>query len=325
VADLNQWWSFSTGGGFGGCGAFMIRHAVSRGLSGTGCAGDLRSRVSGKGKREGVLIMTVFIITLMLGLFPARALAAPPDVLSIVKQMKGVFEPARPSTRKIVISVKAGNEKVQWVAAEGRKELPDGKRMVVALLAPKSLRGAAYLIEEPRNKPALLWVYLPALLRLRELLPVDAYEHFLGTDFTYADLGFVRLHENYKLLGEEEHDGVRAYKVEEQVPKERAYYSRLITWVATDSMLPLERDYYDVAGRLWKRELFDEVSVIDGIPTPLRIRMQDLQAKTSTELDVSEVRYDVDIPDSVFDPEHLPELAEHPLWNAYGSRAIKGE
>ena len=197
--------------------------------------------------------------------------------------------------------------------------------MVVALLAPKSMRGAAYLIEEPRNKPALLWVYLPALLRLRELLPVDAYEHFLGTDFTYADLGFVRLHENYKLLGEEEHDGVRAYKVEEQVPKERAYYSRLITWVATDSMLPLERDYYDVDGKLWKRELFDEVSVIDGIPTPLRIRMQDLQAKTSTELDVSEVRYDVDIPDSVFDPEHLPELAEHPLWNAYGSRATKGE
>ena len=42
-------------------------------------------------------------------------------------------------------------------------------------------------------------------------MPVDIYQRFLGTDFTYADLGFVRLHEMYKLLGEEELNGVQAY------------------------------------------------------------------------------------------------------------------
>ena len=268
--------------------------------------------------------MTVFIMALVLGLFPARALAAPPDALSIVKQMKEVFEPARPSTRKISISLSAGNQKVQWVAAQGRKEFPDGKRMVTVLLAPESLKGTAYLIAERRNQPTLMWVYLPSSLRVREILPADAYEHFLGSDFTYTDLGWVRLHESYTLLGEEEHDAVRAYKVEERVPKERAYYSRLVTWVAADSKVPLQRDYYDVAGVLWKRELFDEVSVIGGIPTPLRIRMEDLQAKTSTELDMSEVRYDVDIPETAFDPGHLPDLVTLPLWEAYGSRAVAG-
>ncbi len=183
----------------------------------------------------------------------------------------------------------------------------------------------AYLIAEPKDKPTIMWTYLPALRRVRGLVPVDAYEHFLGTDFTYADLGFVRLHEKYRLLGEKEHAGAHAYRVEEQVPQERAYYSRLITWVAADSLLPLQRDYYDVAGTLWKTELFEQVAVIDGVPTPLRTRMQDVQQKTSTELNVSEVRYNVDIPDALFDPEGLPQVAAHPLWQAYSSQAATGQ
>jgi hypothetical protein len=267
--------------------------------------------------------MIIFVITLMLAVFPVQALAAPPDVMTIVRQMKEVFEPVRPSTRKVVISLSAEGETIQWVAGQARKEFPDGKRMVMVMLEPSGVKGMAYVIAEPKNKPSRIWVYSPTIRRVREFVPVDAYEHFLGTDFTYADLGFVRLHEKYRLLGEEQHAGVQAYKIEEQVPQERAYYSRLITWVAADSMLPLQRDYYDVAGELWKTELFEQVSVIGGVPTPLHIKMEDLQGKSSTELNVSEVRYDVDIPDAVFDPDRLPQLAAHPLWQAYSSQTAE--
>ena len=55
-----------------------------------------------------------------------------------------------------------------------------------------------------------------------------------------ADLGFLRLEASYRLLGEEQHTGVRAYKVEEAIPQDRAYYSRIITWVAADTMHALE-------------------------------------------------------------------------------------
>ncbi len=265
--------------------------------------------------------MTALVIMLVLAVFPVKALAAPPDVMTIVKQMKEVFEPVRPSTRKVVIAMSAEGEKIQWVAGQARKELPDGKRMVMVMLAPDSVKGMAYLIAEPTNKPSRIWVYSPTIRRVRELVPVDAYEHFLSTDFTFADLGFVRLHEKYRLLGEEQHAGVQAYKIEEQVPQERAYYSRLISWVATDSLLPLQCEYYDVAGQLWKTELFEQVSVIDGVPTPLHIKMEDVQGKSSTELNVSEVRYNVEIADTVFAPDHLPEIAAHPLWQSYSAQA----
>src|SRR5262249_17783634 len=110
---------------------------------------------------KGGFVMTVFAIAFVLAVFPMKALAAPPDVMTIVKQMKEVFEPVRPSTRKVVISMTDAGEKIQWVAGEARKEFPDGKRMLIVMLAPDSVKGMAYMIAEPQNKPTRLWVYTP--------------------------------------------------------------------------------------------------------------------------------------------------------------------
>src|ERR1043166_9873152 len=118
--------------------------------------------------------MTAFIVALVLAAIPVAAAAEPPDVTTIMRQMKEVFEPVRPSTRKVVISMDAEGEKIQWVAGQARKELPDGKRMVMVMLEPQSVRGIAYVVAEPKNKPSTLSVYLPAIRRVRGLRPVDA-------------------------------------------------------------------------------------------------------------------------------------------------------
>jgi hypothetical protein len=156
---------------------------------------------------------------------------------------------------------------------------------------------------------------LPAVRRVRKLVPVSAYESFLGTDFTFADLGLVNLRgRKFSLLSEEMVAGVPAYKVQEIVAGAVFYYPRIVTWVAKDSMLPLRRDYYDAANHLWKAELYQDTAIIDGVPTVLRMRMEDRQQNTSTELRVSEVRYDATIPDDLFDPQRLPQASKHPLW-----------
>jgi hypothetical protein len=190
-------------------------------------------------------------------------------------------------------------EKTQWVAGQALKKFPDGKRMVTVILEPEGLKGNAFLVQERQDKPTTMWIYSAALRRIRQLVPVDMYQHFLDTDFTYADLGFVGLQGTYRLLGEEERTGMRTYKIEEGVLRERAYYSRIITWVAVDSMLPLQRDYYDMAGVLWKTEVFDNVVTTDGVPTPLHIKMEDVQERSITELTLEQVRYDADIPDTL--------------------------
>jgi outer membrane lipoprotein-sorting protein len=266
-----------------------------------------------------LLLTLVFLVNTATAGAPATAVA--PDVMTIMKKTKEAFEPMRPSKRKMVITVKSKGETAQFIVGQAIKKFPDGKRMVMVILEPTELKGTTTLIWEQENKPEdRMFIYLPALKRTKEINGlVDQYASFSGTDFTYADLGFIKLHKHYRLLGEENHGGVQAYKIEATVPKEKDYYSKTITWVAADTFLPLQRDYYDPAGELWKTELFEDVSAINGVPTPLRLKMKELKMNGSTELYLSDVEYDTAIPDSLFDPKGLPQVSAHECWQAYCS------
>jgi hypothetical protein len=259
---------------------------------------------------------TVFALLAASVVATSAMAAEQPDPLTIMKQMKEAFEPARPSTRKIVVSVSDLGQTLKFVGRVARKMLPEGKREVLVMMEPLDVRGTALLITEPKDpsKQSVMWIYSPVIRRVRKLVPIDAYDHFLDTDFTYADLGYVRLHNRYKFMGEVDVNGVMAYKISEKIPQEEWYYSRVVTYVGEVNKLPLKREYYDPAGALWKTEVFNNITDIDGVPTVLHALMKDVQAQTSTELSVSEVRYDVDVPSDIFDPMKLGGLADHPLW-----------
>ena len=259
-----------------------------------------------------------FLMLLVIVGLPVAATATPPSADVIVRKMRGAFEPQRPSIRKMVISVSAPNgSDTQWVAIKAQKSLADGKRTLLVLLDPPGEKGKALLIGEQARQSDAMWVYFPGVRRVRKILPVESYSNFFGTDFTYADLGFIDRRGSYVFRGEEERNGVKTYKVS-KVSKERTYYSRIFTWVAADSLLPLEREYYDPAGKLWKVERFEKVTVIDGVPTPTLIHMKDVQEGSHSELRVSDVRFNIDIPDALFDSTNLSQASDAPLWQSLG-------
>jgi hypothetical protein len=244
--------------------------------------------------------------------------AAPPDVQVLVREMKAALEPARPSIRKLTFRVSGeSGETSQVVVGQVRGTARPQRRILNVVLAPESLRGITYLVQEGGAANDVEWFYLPSVGRIRKVVSPEAYSAFLNSDFTYADLGFVSTGARYRLLGTEAHDGKRAFKIE-AVPKERWYYGRTVSWVASDSHLPLERDLYDRANQLWKVERWEEVSVVDGVPTALRVSMEDVQAKTRTDIDVSAVRYDVALPEGLLEPALLPKATASPLWNTLG-------
>jgi len=260
--------------------------------------------------------------TLLIAAIPVAAHAVP-SVSAVLHDMRESFDPPRPSTRTMTITVDNLGETRKFVARQARKQMPDGKRMATVVLEPAELRGTAYLVFAPKDqtKPTLMWMYVPFVRRVRELIAIDTYEHFLGTDFTYADLGFsfMRSQKNYRVTGPEQHAGIGAYRVEEKLPPDQMYYSRIMVWIAQSTMLPIKRDYYDPTGRLWKKETFDSVSTIDGMPTVLHVQMKDLEANTSSDLSITQVKYDVEIPDTLFDPQSLPRLTDNAQWQSGGT------
>jgi hypothetical protein len=266
-----------------------------------------------------LLLTLVFLVNTTTA--AASSTAEFPDVMTIMKKMKEALEPMRPSKRKMIITIKSEGDTVQWVAGQALKNFPDGKRMLIVMLEPADIKGIAFLVcerKEKPDKPDLMYVYLPALRRTKEIKGlVNQYQSFLGTDFNFADFGFIKLHKYYFLLGEENHGAVQAYKIESKVPEEKEFFSRIFTWVAADNFLPLQRDYYNQVWKLWKTELFEDVSVINGVPTALRIKMKDLILDGSTDLYLSDVEYDTAIPDSLFDPKGLRQVSTHECWQQY--------
>lgn len=264
-------------------------------------------------------------LLVVLGLAVQPAAAAPPDADTIVQKMKEVFEPAHSSVRKFVIAVKGMHGvETEWVAVKAQKTLADGKRSLLVMLEPEDAKGKALLVGEIANQPDTMWTYLPAVRRVRRIVSLESHASFFDTDFTYADLGFIERQGSYVFHGEEDLNGVKTYKIA-KVSKEREYYSRIFTWVAADSMLPLKREYYDPAGELWKVETFEKISVIEGIPTPFLVHMEDVQAGSSSEFRVSEAHYNVTLPDSLFDPAHLSKVADSDVWLNLGFSTVTKE
>ena len=261
---------------------------------------------------------TSWLFAVALASLPLAAAGAPPDVGTIVGRMKTALEPARPSARRMTFQVSgATGVGPHLVLGQARKKVGGAERILNVVLAPESMRGLAYLVQQSSGADNVQWMYLPAIGRVRKIVSPEAYVAFLNSEFTYSDLGFVDTAARYSLLGEEQHGGTSTYKIE-SIPKEHWYYARTVIWIAKDSGLPLERNLYDASNVLWKVERWEQVADAGGVPTPRRISMEDVQAKARTDIAVAAVTYDAEMPDALFDPAELAKAVSSPIWNALG-------
>jgi len=258
------------------------------------------------------------VCALVLAASTGAAQQAPP-IGTIVQQLKGAVEPAKPSLRTMTMTLSDLGESVQFTVVQARKTLPTGNFMLMVVTKPDALRGTALLLQEPTDptQPGTLWEYTPTIQRVRKMLPIQGYDNFLDSDFTFADLGFIRVHNNYTSLGAETVNGVQTWKITETIPQEQYYYSKVVTWVAGSNYLPVKREYYDPAGQLWKSEVFDTVTAIEGVPTILHLRMNDVMMNTSSDMKITNVDYDAPVPDALFDPKQLPKVLDNPALKTF--------
>lgn len=145
------------------------------------------------------------------------------------------------------------------------------------------------------------WIYLPALKRTKRISSEGKSDYFMGSDFTYDDLGDRHPNQdNHKLLREETVDGKDCYVVE-STPKEDDYlYSKTITWVMKDNFLGLKREFYDDRGKLLKVLTVKKFDKVDGFWTILETEMHNVQKNHRTNMKFTDVQKNKGIPDSRF-------------------------
>jgi hypothetical protein len=188
------------------------------------------------------------------------------------------------------------------------KRQGDTEKALMVFTSPRDVAGTAYLSfsfdDESKDDDA--WLYLPAMKRVRRITASGKNDDFMGTDFTYEDMGSRSLgKDTFTLQGEDLLDGAACWVVEATAKDPRDPYRRRVIRVRQDSALIGAVDYYDRRNRLLKELRVSGIRQIDGIWTALKMEMTNVQNKHSTVIEMSDIRFNLPLEDRLFEVSAL--------------------
>src|SRR5262245_30239495 len=123
-------------------------------------------------------------------LVAAAAFAADPDPTELMRKNFTVGKP-RDSRGDVTMTLinESGTKRVRQTTSL-TKLLPNGvdQRRMVRFLSPADVKGTATLMIEHSDGDDDIWIYLPALHKVRRLVANNKKDSFVGTDFSYSDI-----------------------------------------------------------------------------------------------------------------------------------------
>ncbi|MBO4804796.1 MAG: outer membrane lipoprotein-sorting protein [Paludibacteraceae bacterium] len=113
-------------------------------------------------------------------------------------------------------------------------------------LYPSDVKGTGFLTwdYDQANKDDDKWLYLPAMKKTRRISGSSSKtDYFMGTDFTYDDMGRRNLEEDtHTLLREETLNGHKCWVLQSSPKKAGDIYTKRISWIRQDCLIPVKVD-----------------------------------------------------------------------------------
>jgi len=197
---------------------------------------------------------------------------------------------------------KSGSERVRKIK-QFTKDLGDVEKSIMFFISPADVKNTSFMnwsYDDP-DKSDDQWIYLPALKKVKRISSDSKSDYFMGSDFTYDDLGDRKLDDDtHTLLREETIDGVDYYVVE-SIPKDEDYmYSKTVTWIRKDNFIGLKKEFYDEDGELLKILKIKKFENISGFLVITHSEMENVQKDHRTTMELNNIRINTGIPASKF-------------------------
>ena len=188
---------------------------------------------------------------------------------------------------------------VSWAMDEGK----DTKK-IMFFTYPGDVKGTGFLTwdYDQAGKEDDKWLYLPAMKKTRRISGSSSKtDYFMGTDFTYDDIGGRSVDDDtHTLLREENRDGHTCWVVESKPKDSREIYSRKVSWIRQDCDTAVYVEFYDKLDKLHRVMTVEDVQKLDGFWTVLKMEMTNVQSGHSTRIVVSNPKYNVGVDKSLF-------------------------
>jgi len=183
------------------------------------------------------------------------------------------------------------------------KDMGDMDKKIMFFKSPADVRNTSFMnwSYDEEGKDDDQWIYLPALKKTKRISSDSKSDSFMGSDFTYDDLGDRHpTADNHKILREEKLNDEDCYVIE-SLPKDEEYmYSKTITWVIKDKWIGLKRDFYDEDGELLKTLTVKKYEKIKGYWIQNESEMINIQKDHTTHMILNNIKIDTGISDSKF-------------------------
>ena len=115
----------------------------------------------------------------------------------------------------------------------------DGDRTLFVFDRPRDVKGTAFLVHAHKSEPDEQWLYLPALKRVKRISSSKQSGSFMGSEFSYEDMGAVEVEKFTHRYLRDESCGDLECTVSERIPISRdSGYSRQLVWLDRKSFAP---------------------------------------------------------------------------------------
>ncbi len=195
-----------------------------------------------------------------------------------------------------------GNKRVREIKQFSR-DFNNVEKSIMFFVSPADVKNTSFMnwsyAEEGKDDDQ--WIYLPALKKTKRISSDSKSDYFMGSDFTYDDLGDRQPNQDkHKVLREEKLNNEDCYVVE-STPKDKDYmYSKTITWIIKDKWIGLKKEFYDEDDELLKILSVYKYLDISGFWTITHTEMKNEQKDHKTIMELKNVKINTGIDESKF-------------------------
>lgn len=186
-----------------------------------------------------------------------------------------------------------------------RKDLEDAgpQKFYVYFEKPSDVRKMAFLVHKSVEQDDDRWLYLPALDLVKRIATSDKRTSFVGSNFFYEDVSGRGTAEDTHELKET----TDTFYVIVNTPKDpnNVEFSSYTVWIDTTTFLPMKAEYLDKSGKKYRIVEALETQEIQGFPTVIKSKVQDLSNGSETVSLFEDIKYNIGLKEDIFSERYL--------------------
>jgi outer membrane lipoprotein-sorting protein len=173
-------------------------------------------------------------------------------------------------------------------------------KRLVQFLTPADQKGIGFL-SLPDD---VMYLYLPAFHKVRQIASHVKNQEFAGTDLTYEDLSEFELSKAHRVELVEETDEVWVVKL---YPNdiEGKDYTHLHVHYRKDNNYPVTVEFYDESGSVWKTIERKKIEKVSGYWVARELEVKNFKKNHSTISTLDKVEFDLGLGDDIFTKRYL--------------------